>query len=115
MQKTEPVQLQDSKILSILAGMPDHMLQGKRMVSYVAANPRSPSGYVSQQCSLSNLSDVSRYVNPYLAKHNLMIGCEKPIIPIINKFLEKSSQFLWSIYSVPKAANDDVYQREADT
>jgi hypothetical protein len=115
MEENKTVQLQDSKILSILEEMPAHMLQGKRMLEYVAQNPKSPSGYVSQHCSIGNLSDVARYVNPYLVKHSLMIGCQKPPMPIINKFKEKSSQFLWSIYSVPKAANDDAYQSQADT
>jgi hypothetical protein len=115
MNTPTPTAIKASLILDVTAAMPTHMNQGKRLVEHLAQNPRSPSGHVSQSCSISNISDITSYVNPYLAKHNLMIGCEKPITRILNKFNEKSNNFLWSIYSIPKPANDDVYQREADT
>jgi hypothetical protein len=115
MFNTKSVRLSDSTTDAIASELPHDMLQGKRLVKYLADNPKAPTGHVAQSCSIGNISDVVSYVNPYLIKHSLMIGCEKPPLAIINKFKEKSNQFLWSIYSIPKAANDDVYQREADT
>ena len=109
MKTATAIRLESDKILTVLSRMPDHMLQGRRMLEYLAQNPKSPTGYVAQACSIGNLSDVARYVNPYLVKDNLMIGCEKPLTPIINKFKEKSNQFLWSVYKVPQAANNSIY------
>jgi hypothetical protein len=34
------------------------------------------------------------------------VGCQKPVVRILNKFKEQSNQFNWSIYHVPEAAND---------
>ena len=107
--KTKAVKLNEAVILEVLARIPDHMLQARRMLEYLAQNPKAPTGHVAHHCSIGNLSDVAHNVNPYLYKHKLMIGCEKPLTPIINKFKEKSNQFLWSVYSVPKAANDSIY------
>lgn len=112
MTNINTIQLEDSKTLDVLSTMPTHMLQGRRMFEYLAKNPKSPTGYVAHHCSIGNLSDVAHYVNPYLRKHGLMIACEKPVKPILNKFKEKSNQFLWSVYSVPEAANDSVFIRE---
>ena len=105
-----PIQLQDQDTLELIGSLPDHMLQARRMVEYLSKNPKAPTGHVSQHCAIGNLSDVARNVNQYLYKKGLMVGCEKPLTPIINKFSEQSNQFLWSIYKLPPAAaNDSVY------
>lgn len=98
--QTKAVKLDSNKILEILKKVPQHMLQGGRMFEYLAQNPNSPTGYVAHHCSIGNLSDVAHYINPHIFKEGLMIGCEKPSEPIINKFGEKSNQFLWSVYEV---------------
>ena len=110
--KPASVQLEDTETITILAEMPDHMLQGRRMVEFLSQNPRTPTGAIASECSIGNLSDVAHYVNKYLHKHNLMIGCEKPMKPIFNKFNERSNQFLWSIYEVPNVANDDAFDQD---
>ena len=115
MTKSTAVRLEDSKTLEILKGLPDHMLQGRRMIEYIAKNPKAPTGHVAQHCAIGNLSDVARNVNPYLFKHGLMVGCEKPLMPILNKFSEQSNQFLWSLYGLPVAANDAIYSQEGDS
>jgi len=115
MTKSNAVRLEDNKTLEILNELPDHMLQGRRMVEYVAKNPKAPTGHVAQHCAIGNLSDVARNVNPYLFKHRLMIACEKPLQSIINKFKEPSNQFLWSVYELPEAANDAIYSQEGDS
>lgn len=111
-QETQAVQLEDDKILEVLADLPPHMLQGRRMVEYLGQKPKTSTGELAHSCSIGNLSDVAHYVNPYLVKHNLFIGCEKPLRPIINKFNEESNQFLWSVHSVPEAANDESYSQQ---
>jgi hypothetical protein len=115
MNTPTPMAIKASLILDVTASMPTQMNQGKRLVEHLAQNPRSPSGHVSQSCSISNISDVTSYVNPYLRTHNLMIGCERPITPILNQFKEKSNNFLWSIYSVPETANDEIYNQARET
>ena len=70
------------------------------MFEYLSQNPGSTTGEVAHSCSIGNLSDVAHYVNPYIFRQGFMIGCEKPDAPIINKFGEKSNQFLWSVYKV---------------
>ena len=114
MTKISAVRLEDNKTLEILKGLPEHMLQGKRLVELLSQKPHSPTGHVAQHCAIGNLSDVARNVNPYLFKHGLMIGCEKPLQPIINKFSEQSNQFLWSLYGLPVAANDAIYSQEGE-
>jgi hypothetical protein len=106
MTSVTAVQPDPNLIATILESMPKDMSQGRRLVQYLADNPKASSGYVSHNCSIGNISDTAHYVNPYLRKHQLMVGCEKPVIRILNKFKEKSNQFLWSIYRVPEAAND---------
>jgi len=112
MQNATAVRLEDNKTLEILKGLPDHMLQGRRLIQYLAENPKAPTGHVAQHCAIGNLSDVARNVNPYLFKHRLMVGCEKPLQPILNKFSEQSNQFFWSLYALPEAANDAIYSQE---
>ncbi len=109
MKTANAVRLENDQILTVLARIPEHMLQGRRMFEYLAHQPKATTGNVAHHCSIGNLSDVAHYVNPYLVKDNLMIGCEKPLTPIINKFKEKSNQFLWSVYKVPQAANNSIY------
>ena len=109
MKTAQPTPLAADKTLEILSELPMHMLQGRRMVEFLSQNPKTSTGVIASECSIGNLSDVAHYVNKYLRKHNLIIGCEKPIKPILNKFKERSNQFLWSIYDVPSVANDDNF------
>jgi hypothetical protein len=98
-------QLDEDLTAKILASLPLKMSQGRRLVQYLADNPKASSGYVSQNCSIGNISDVAYYVNPYLVEHGLMVGCEKPVVRVWNKHGE-SNQFIWSVYRVPEASND---------
>lgn len=101
--------LSEMEILNIISALPDHMLQGRRMIEYLSQNQESPSGYVAHHCGIGNLSDVARHVNKIIFPMKMMIACERPPIPIHNKFGEPSNQFLWSIYAIPEAANDPDY------
>ena len=112
MNTPTPTAIKKPLVLEITDAMPAHMLQGKRLFEYLSNHPKAPSGHVAQSCSIGNISDVAHAVNPYLRKHNLMVGCEKPLTPIINKFKEKSNQFNWSVYQVPQPANDSTYSQD---
>jgi hypothetical protein len=105
MTSVTAVQLDEDLTAKILDNLPEHMAQGRRMVEYLAKHPKSPTGYIAQYCSIGNLSDVASYLNPYLVEHGLMVGCEKPVVRVLNRHGE-SNQFIWSVYRVPEASND---------
>ena len=109
-----PVKLSESETIEAIGYLPPHSLQARRMVEYLSISPYSPSGRVAHICGIGNLSDIARKANAYLFLLKLFISCERPSTPIINKFGEHSDQWLWSIYRVPEAANDPVYDLSSD-
>jgi hypothetical protein len=106
MTDLQVLKINDDLTATILGSLPSGMSQGRRLFQYLSDHPKASSGNVSQNCSIGNLSDCAHYLNPFLRKYNLVVGCEKPVIPIINQFNEPSNNFLWSVYRVPEAAND---------
>jgi hypothetical protein len=96
----------DSTIDRILNRLPETMNQGRRLVALLGRRSRLATREVNQTCSIGNISDIAAEVNPYLHLEGFFIGCDYPDEPIINKFGEKSNQFLWSTYDVTPAAND---------
>ena len=102
--------LDNHETLELIRALPDHALQCRRMVEYLAHNPQSPSGFVSHHCSIGNLSDAAHKINKRIFKFGYFVACERPPSPIFNKFNEKSQQFLWSIHRLPEAANDPTYE-----
>lgn len=96
----------DPIIDRILNRLPETMNQGRRLVALLGRRSRLATREVNQTCSIGNISDIAADVNPYLHSEGYFIGCEPPDEPIINKFGEKSNQFLWSAYDVTPAAND---------
>jgi len=101
-----PKTIPDSDIERILNRLPESMNGGRRLLALTARRSHIPTREVNQTCSIGNIADVAMDVNPYLHNEGLMIGCDYPPEPIINKFGEKSNQFLWSMYDVTPAAND---------
>ena len=85
--------------------------QAARIAKHLADNPRSPTVTVNSVCSVGNISDtVHKEINPRIYDLGLFVGCEKPAVPIQNKFNQPSGQHLWSFYELPEAANDPVYK-----
>lgn len=95
-----PSKLDQETINKLTSILPDQMKIGKRLITFIGENPKSPSGYVSNNCAVSNISDSAQYVNKRIYEHGYFIGCEKPRRIIKNKFGENSNQFLWSVYKV---------------
>jgi hypothetical protein len=105
----------DEETLSIILKRIDQPepLQAARLVIHLAENPKSPTVVVNTECSVGNISDVvHKEINPRAYDLGVMIGCEKPIMPIKNKFNQPSGQFLWSWYELPEAANDPIYNKK---
>lgn len=87
--------------------------QAARICIHLADHPKSPTGKVNSTCSVGNISDVvHKDINPKIYELGLMVGCEKPVVPIQNKFQQPSGQHLWSYYLLPDAANDPIYKLE---
>jgi len=93
----------------ILLDISHEFKQGRRLVKFLSANPNACTVVVNQACSIGNISDVARKLNPTLVKHGLFISCKRPMLPILNKFDEPSQMYEWSIHELRKAANDSEF------
>lgn len=101
--------MDESTIQILLKELPDSFKQGRRLVEFLALNPRAHTVAVNHTCAIGNISDVARKVNPYLHKHGYFISCHRPALPIMNRFDEPSQMYEWSIHCIREAANDSVY------
>ena len=104
-----PSTIQKGELDLIINQIPATFSQAVRLVKFLAWNPKAVTVEVNSSCSIGNISDVAHKVNPILHRHGYMIGCEKPLRAIPNKFGEPSNMFLWSIYKLTDAANDAEY------
>jgi len=87
--------------------------QAARICEHLAYNPKSPTVTVNSTCSVGNISDVvHKDINPKIYSIGLMVGCEKPVVAIQNKFNQPSGQHLWSFFKLPDAANDPIYNQD---
>lgn len=97
----------DTTLDRILNRLPETMNEGRRLVALTARRSRVPTLEVNKTCSIGNISNIAKRVNHYLHIEGLAVGCELPDEKIFNQFGERSNQFLWSMYDVAPAANDD--------
>lgn len=105
----KPVQLALPESQRIISAIPGKFTQAIRMVEYLANHPGATTQQVASDCAIGNLSDVAHKANPHIYKAGYFIGCQRPVTPINNRFGEPSGMFLWGLYQVHKAANDDDY------
>ncbi len=108
--------LSNDELESVLAAIPQKRGQTPRLITYLSNNPKSPTVFVNSDTAVGNISDIAMKVNPALYKHGLMIACERPDTPILNRFGEPSAMFLWSIYRISdqphlnfSTSNDEEY------
>lgn len=94
------VRLDPNQTLKLIKVISPYMTRGHRLIEYLASNPKSPSGYVSHNCAIANISDCATTINKEIYKQGYFIGCERPPKKLPNKFGEPSNQFLWSIHKV---------------
>lgn len=103
----QPTPIPPDKLGLVLNRIPGNFKQALRLVEYLGQHPRTVTVEANRACAIGNLSDVAHKVNPYLWPLGYMVGCERPPTPLPNRFGEPSNMFLWSVFAVGKAANDD--------
>lgn len=108
----KPVRLSKAVRDQLLDAISPTHHQAYRLVSHLADNPRSVTVDVNRACAIGNISHVASKVNRILWKHNLFIGCERPPMPVPNRFGEPSQMFLWSILATGNAANEAEFIEE---
>lgn len=102
----KPVRLSKAVRDQLLGAISPTHHQAFRLVTFLADNPKSVTVDVNRSCAIGNISHVANKVNRMLWKHGLFIGCERPPMPVPNRFGEPSQMFLWSILATGEAAND---------
>ena len=99
--------LSELELEGVLYGIPPSFKQAHRFVRFLVANPKACTVVINQACSIGNLSDVARRINPHLFQCGLYISCQRPPEPILNKFQEPSQMYEWSLHRIhTEAAND---------
>jgi len=105
------VTLSEDALNKVLNAIPESAKQARRLVSYLAKHSLCVTVEVNQACSIGNISDVARKINPTLAMFGLKIDCFPPVEKPLNKFNEPTDQHLWALFSIAgfenlEAAND---------
>jgi len=99
--------LSERELEGALTGIPPSFKQAHRLVRFLADNPGACTVAVNQACSIGNISDVARRINPHLFQRGLYISCKRPPEPILNKFREPSQMYEWELHRIhAEAAND---------
>ena len=104
----------------VLKLIPERSKGQRRLLTYLNEHPQAPTGkHANGIPEVGNLSDkVSRKkqgdgINERIASTGYQVRCEKPLVPLMNSFNEKTGRCLWSIYYVfeypVNAANDSEF------
>lgn len=97
----------EQELEGALTGIPPSFQQAHRLIRFLADNPKACTVAVNQTCSIGNISDVARRINPLLFRRGLYISCKRPPEPILNKFQEPSQMYEWELHRIrADAAND---------
>jgi hypothetical protein len=97
--------LNDTDLEGALRGIPTSFKQAHRLVKFLADNPKACTVAVNQACSIGNISDVARRINPHLYERGLYISCQRPLEPILNRFREPSQMFEWELHNLGEQPN----------
>lgn len=97
---TQPVELTDLQIATILEALPPKANQRRRFVEYLARNPLSKTKDCCRAIACVNLSHIRRVTADELAKFGLEAKCIHPSEPIKNGFGESTGQVLWALYEL---------------
>lgn len=90
----------------------------KRFFKYLATT-QDPNDRITVKCnmacSVGNLSDTAAKINDRIYQFGLQISCDQPrkylLKKPVNKFGEETQQYVWSLYRLKQAANDDNAQQ----
>ena len=104
-----PVKLDQAAIDVAIQSLPVNFSQAKKMLQYLGSNPNAVKVDVNRECGISNLSDIAKKANQHLIKHQLFISCQRPVMPRKNRPQMSSNMFLWGVYRMPEAANNDFF------
>lgn len=106
------VPLSKQELDTILASFPESAKQERRFIEYLAKT-KNPNERLTVRCNVAtlagNLSHTARMANTRLHKHGFMIACQRPINDVYNRLGEPSNMYVWSLYRIAPAANDDHY------
>jgi hypothetical protein len=84
--------------------------QQRRLLDYVANNPKSLTLAVNRATAIGNISEVASRLNEKLIGHGYVMVCFTPDDPISNRFGEPSRMAEWSLFTLAQiAANDPCY------
>ena len=89
--------------------IPETQRQARRLVEFLSSHPDATTSFVANKVACSNLSQAARVANSFISRNGYFVYCRKPDKPITNKFGEPSRMFMWGIYSL-KAANDENFK-----
>jgi hypothetical protein len=95
-----------TKLLAVLSPTGTDFQAG-RIVRLLAKGPNR-TGIIAAKCSVGNIPDViAKSINPKIMPLGFFVSCVKPPIVIRNKFGQKAGDWIYTLYRVNKAANDD--------
>jgi len=95
-----------SKLISVLSPTGTDFQAG-RIVRLLAKGPNR-TGIICARCSVGNIPDViAKSINPKIMPLGFFVSCVKPPMVIRNKFGQIAGDWIYTLYRVDKAANDD--------
>ncbi len=98
---------------TILVAIPEHATQARNLIRYLNQHPNATAEDIGRHCSIANVSDVARKINPLLLEHGLFIACSVPVAPRQFHYGNKPRQYQWAIHLLPiEAANDETYRQQ---
>jgi len=75
-----------------------------KLVTFLSANPYSPSSDVITEIGQDNITQVCTGANRLLYNDGFMVGCARPPVPFQDKLVQEERQTLWSLYRLPDEA-----------
>jgi hypothetical protein len=95
-----------TKLLAVLSPTGTDFQAG-RIVRLLAKGPNR-TGIICAKCSVGNIPDViAKSINPKIMPLGFFVSCVKPPMVIRNKFGQIAGDWIYTLYRVDKAANDD--------
>lgn len=108
----DAVSLDPAEVLHIGNTISPRAGRSKRLFTYLAANPNTPSRQVIQNVGITNLSEVAHQANESIFPAGVMIGCIKPLTLGSEP---ASQQHLWSVFRVNPATKNNQGVQDATT
>lgn len=97
----------------LLKAVPARAMHARSLIQYLNRHPSSTAEEIKQHCSIRNISDAARKINPLLLEHGFFIACSIPIAPSQYRNGNRSRRYRWAIHSVPIiAANEETYRQK---